>query len=311
MPGLTDIFATMILNDTVSIIPATSGGNRFLALFTAAPLNSAGAGGTEVSGTGYARARLTGQVGATASWALGATTIQISAPPAWLTTLGTPGAPAFGCNVYDTAGGVGSQIGTVASIFGTTLTLQAPALHASVGSNDGLLFCAFPLASGSVGAEPTTTAASITNGSQINFPQAGAGGWGTVVAWGIYDALSAGNIRFWDYLGPWPWLPATSQTSNPSQITAQRHGFSANTPFAVTAKPGGTMPTFTQSNLTNNVGTLLASIVSADVITATNAGVTVVASTNGNFMLRGLSPQSIAAGILPQFPPGSFVINAA
>lgn len=38
--------------------------------------------------------------------------------------------------------------------------------------------------------------ASMTNGTAIDFPTATTG-WGSVVAFGIYDAATAGNLLFW------------------------------------------------------------------------------------------------------------------
>jgi len=43
---------------------------------------------------------------------------------------------------------------------------------------------------------PAASAGSKTNGTQITFPQAGAS-WGTVVAVGVYDDPTAGNLLFW------------------------------------------------------------------------------------------------------------------
>jgi len=43
---------------------------------------------------------------------------------------------------------------------------------------------------------PAASSASKTNGAAISFGQAGAGDWGTLTAWGIYDALTGGNLLF-------------------------------------------------------------------------------------------------------------------
>jgi hypothetical protein len=311
MPGQADFSALQLLGDVTSTSPVGTVTNRFLALFTAAPLNDAGTGGTEVSGTGYARVQFCGGVFCTASFTTASTVLTVASTPAWLTALGTPLTPGFGANVYDmSVTGVGAQIGTVQSCVGTTLTLQAPALHASQGAADQLQVSAFPLPVASVGAEPTTVASSITNTAQINFAQAG-GAWGTALSWAIYDAVTAGNMRFWDYLGNFPWLPAICNSNATMTVTMPRHGFLVGQAVAVSAKPGGNFPTFLTSNLTNNVGTLLVSAVSTDTIFVQNGGTTVGTSTTGDFMVRGITLQPIPQNITAQFPAGSFVVYAA
>lgn len=45
-------------------------------------------------------------------------------------------------------------------------------------------------------------------GSGISFPISTAP-WGTVIAWGLYDASTSGNLLAWDYLGSNPWFPFT------------------------------------------------------------------------------------------------------
>lgn len=42
---------------------------------------------------------------------------------------------------------------------------------------------------------------SATQSGVVTFPQA-TGSWGTVVAWGIFDASSAGNLRYWGDVTP-------------------------------------------------------------------------------------------------------------
>ena len=46
------------------------------------------------------------------------------------------------------------------------------------------------------------------NSATISFPQATAS-WGTVVAWGFFDAATGGNLLTWDWLGNDPWFPFT------------------------------------------------------------------------------------------------------
>lgn len=48
---------------------------------------------------------------------------------------------------------------------------------------------------------PTTTNGSIANNTLITFAQATAS-WGSVVAFGIFDALSGGNLLYWGTVSP-------------------------------------------------------------------------------------------------------------
>lgn len=45
-------------------------------------------------------------------------------------------------------------------------------------------------------------AGTFANSGVVNFPAATPSGWGTIVAVGVYDALSAGNLLYWAALSP-------------------------------------------------------------------------------------------------------------
>ena len=146
MPGQSDFSAMALLNDlTAALTYPTQAAARWLALFSAAPLNDAGTGGTELSGAGYARVQFSGTMFSSATWIAGATTITLSVTaPAWLLALGTTLTPGYGCNVYSGSRPTGTgQIGTIQSVAGTTVTLQTGALQASQTANDQLFISAF------------------------------------------------------------------------------------------------------------------------------------------------------------------------
>jgi hypothetical protein len=65
---------------------------------------------------------------------------------------------------------------------------------------------------------------SINNANTITFPTATAS-WGNIIAFGLYDAASAGNLQAWDYFGNYLWLPATVSAASAAVITAKAHGF--------------------------------------------------------------------------------------
>lgn len=82
----------------------------------------------------------------------------------------------------------------------------------------------------------------IANGAAIVFPTATAD-WGTIVAAGLYDAASGGNLLFWDWLGACAWRPVTVSAADPAVFSLPAHGLAAGATVAFTAVFGGTAPT--------------------------------------------------------------------
>lgn len=263
-------------------------GAIWAALFTTAP-NDSDSGEIEVSisGTGYARVQIGGSLAAGASWTTSSTTITMgSTVPAWVVA---------GMRVYDAT--AAAAIGTVSSTSGTTLTLTAAALHASSGSTDNLSFSTF-------GAPTSEGPSTATSGATATFPQATAS-WGTVVAWGIYDAATAGNLRFWDWLGNDPWFPFEGTNASPGVLTA--YGITAGSAPAlangasvvVTARFGGTLPTGLSSETVYTVAGL-----SADTF---NVGVNT--TTTGAGMVRQVTQQPIAQNVTFSIPASNFIVS--
>jgi hypothetical protein len=299
MPGFSDYFAEGSLNLLSGNSPAPSLASRFLALFTAPPTSDAGTGGTEVSGGSYARVQVAGALAAGAAWTTSSTALTLaSAAPAWLTALGNNGS---GVNVFDST--TGQQIGTVSVISGVTVTLTATAAHASSGSADTLVFSAWPSASGSSGSEPLTAPATVTNGSSITFPTATAN-WGTVVFFGLYDALTSGNYLGGDYLGSFKWIPFTCTSATPGVLTADT---SADAPangssVVVAQKYGGTLPT--------TGGSWAGLLTTANLSGATfTAGVNTTSIGGGQF--RQVSSQSIPGGVAASFAASTLTLTSA
>jgi hypothetical protein len=235
MAGLSDYTAQAQLNWITGNSPMPALGSRYLALFTAAPTADAGTGGTEVSGTGYARVQVAGNLAiGTAQGATG-TTLTFASVPSWIVA---------GMSVTDTTHAYIAAGATVVSTTSTTVVLSA-ATTTAVPVSDNIVFSAWPAAAASSGTEPNTTPASATNtNATITFAQATAS-WGTVVAWGIYDAATSGNMMCWDYLGNFKWVPFTCTSATPGVMTtdsttdAPANGNS----IVVTSKFGGTLPT--------------------------------------------------------------------
>ncbi len=295
MSGQSDYMAEASTNFMTGQQPAPAIGNRFLALFTTAPTSDAGTGGTEVSGTAYARQQVAGAITAAGAISTAASTItmpNVSGYP-WVVA---------GMNVYDLTNA--KQIGTVLTWVTTTLTLTGNASNNGSGSTDSLQFSAWPAASASSGNEPATTPAKATNGAIITFPQAGAT-WGTVTSFAIYDALTSGNMLGWDYLGGYNWLPFSGTLATPCALTVgdgQGTAFATGLSCVVTAKFGGTLPTTSGSW--------------AGVLTITNIGVDsfsvgVNSTSTGDGQVRLVQTQSIPQGITASFAASTLTISMA
>ena len=302
MPGLSDYTAQNNLNYVTGNRAPPALPSVWLGLYTAMPTSDAGTGGTEVSAGGYARVQVAGALAANGAFT--------TASPNITMNVSNPGWVVPGMNVYDATGAF--QIGTVLTYIGTALVLTANAAHASSGSTDSLVFSAWPAASASTGTEPAVTPATVTNGAVITFPTATAdwtnAGANPVIGFGLFDAVSGGNNLAFDYIGNYPWLPATMSAASPGVITAKAHGYSAADPVVVTAKYGGTIPSFSQSNLT---GVLAVVSPTTDTLTVTNGGTAVNTSTTGDFSIRKLTKQSIPAGITATFAASTLTLNQA
>jgi len=302
MSGLSDYSAENVLqyitgNRATPALPSV-----WLALFTTAPTSDAGTGGTEVStsGTAYARVQVAGALTLSGSFTTSSTALTLaSTAPAWLLALGTNGS---GVNVYDATNS--QQIGTVSSITGTTVTLTTTAAHASSGASDSIVFSAWPAASASTGGEPATVPANVTNGAAITFAQATGSGFGTVTSFGLYDAATSGNLLAWDYIGNFKWIPFTCTSASPGVLTvdATADAPANGTACVVTAKYGGTLPT--------TGGSWAGVLTSAGLSGATfNLGVNTTGIGGGQF--RQIVQQSIPVNVTASFSASTLTLTAA
>ncbi len=147
------------------------------------------------------------------------------------------------------------------------------------------------------GSAPSTD----SNVNSIMFPVA-TGSWGTVIAFGGYDAMSSGNLLWWDYLGAFVWLPCTVSLASPAVITAPRHGFLVGDTVIFTEEYGGTAPTFSASNFT---GQLVVVGPATDTFTVTNASTPVNTSATGSGLIRKITATLVSIGQQPYFPGGT------
>lgn len=151
------------------------------------------------------------------------------------------------------------------------------------------------------GSAPSTTSNSATK----SFPAA-TGSWGTVVAWGIYDASSAGNLLFWDYLGAFPWLQFSCTLASPGVLTAPAHGYSNGDSVVVSAEYGGEALPATAGSW---AGLKTVAGAATDSFTA---GVNTTGTGGGS--VRKVASQAVSTGVTVSFAggtPGQLVLSQA
>lgn len=143
--------------------------------------------------------------------------------------------------------------------------------------------------------------ASINNAATITFPTATAN-WGTVVAWGLYDAASGGNLLAWDWLGNEAWKPFAGSLASPSVLTSPAHGYSNADQVVVTAEFGGTLPA------TGGSWSGLLTVANATTDTFT-AGVNATGAGTG--MVRRVISQAVVTNVVVSFGASALTLTAA
>jgi len=143
---------------------------------------------------------------------------------------------------------------------------------------------------------------SITNGSAITFATP-SGSWGTIIAWGICDASTGGNLLAWDYLGNYAWTPATISQASPGVFTIYNMSYSpANGDSIVySTEYGGTAP---------SSGTLTGLLTVAGV-SGNNFNVGVNTGSAGSGNIRKVASQSVAANVVVSFASSSLTLSLA
>ena len=150
------------------------------------------------------------------------------------------------------------------------------------------------------GAAPCT----VSNANALTFPVPSAD-WGTIVAFGVFDASTSGNLLWWDYLGAYSWLPFTCTSATPGVLTSPAHGYSNGDSVVVTAEYGGTLPT------TGGSWSGLLTVANSATDTFT-AGVNTTGTGDG--LVRKVVPQVVSSGVAASFAggaPGVLILTLA
>ncbi|HJU18995.1 MAG TPA: hypothetical protein VJ770_21275 [Stellaceae bacterium] len=325
-----DRTAQGILNHITGQAAIFASPSAYVALFTTAPTSDSGAGAVEVAGGNYARVATSSSTwnAATGSGPSSITSAEaVQFPTA--ANLAAPAAPALNAQsggslaagavyvkvTYVSAGGetVPSSEASVAVSLNQEVVVTSPS--ALAGATGYKVYAA----TSSGGEEVQNGGAAIAIGTNYTIISIATGGaappssntasWGTVAAFGLYDAASGGNLLIWDWLGNDPWLPCTISQASPAVFTAHAHGYSASDNVAYTTVFGGAAPTFSQSNLAGVLA--VGASPGTDTFTVTNGGTAVNTSATGDGMVRKVVTQAVVAGVQPSFAAGQLALNAA
>lgn len=136
-----------------------------------------------------------------------------------------------------------------------------------------------------------TNPAHVTNSADFIFGPADID-WGTIVGFGLFNApLGGGALGASDYLGPGNWLPCTISSASPGIITTDRlHGMTVGDRAVYSNELGGTVPTFSQSNL---IGPLIVASAASVTLTVKNTGLPVNTNSVGSGQIRTVIAQPI------------------
>ena len=301
MTGLTDYSADDLLNWLTGGVAMPALPAVWVGLFTAVGTD-ANTGFTEVSGGAYARVQVAGSGATNNTTASGNATLHFASTPAWVVA---------GMEIYDVTASVIPAATTVVSVTGTTVVMSANATGGGVGNGDTIVFTAFSAASGSA---PST----ITNNAIITFAQASAN-WGTIIAFGLFDASTVGDLILWDFLGNYSWLPfynTSVGSGNGAVFSTHAHGDSNGDPIVVTAEYGGTLPTVTQESLTSYAVNYAANVTTDTLTLSTSSSApssanAVWTSTSGSGQMRKITQQSIPQNVTASFAASALTATAA
>lgn len=138
-----------------------------------------------------------------------------------------------------------------------------------------------------------------------------------VIGWGLFDASSAGNLLFFDYLGNFQWMPATVQSGDVTADTVEcpAHGLTTNDPVVFSTEfQTGSIPTGLTAG---TVYYVIAAGLTTDAfsVSATLGGSAVNITAVGKAMVRKIQQKVIQNGDgAPKFTggtPGQLVLAVA
>lgn len=184
------------------------------------------------------------------------------------------------------------------------------ALFTAVGSDDGTGFTELSgggyARAATVGADWNAAGASApsttSNANAIIFPTA-SGAWSNIIAFGLYDASTSGNLIIWDYLGNFDWLQFTCSLASPGVLTVPGHGYSNGDSAVVNTEHGGlTLPT---------TGGSWAGVKTVAGVTTNTFDLGVNTTSVGGGHVRKLTPASVSIGSVFSFSVGALMLRGS
>jgi hypothetical protein len=310
----------------------------YVALFTTPPSANDGTAAVEVAGGSYARVATT--QGTSGTWGTASntdpTTLSntqaITFPTA--TNIAAPAvAPALSANSSGGSLATGTVYVKVTYVSAGGETTPSPEQSVAVTGPSGQVVVTAPASeTGAIGYKvyaATTAGSEVVQNSgnsiaigtnyTINTlatgtaapPSTNTASWGNLVAFGLYDAASAGNLLAWDFLGNYQWLPASVTSASPGSFVTHAHGYSQGDNLIFTTVFGGTLPTGSPS-LTSGVFSALLTVAAAglttDAFSVTLGGSAFNSTASGDGMVRKIVQQSVPAGVQPSFAAGALVL---
>jgi hypothetical protein len=182
MSGASDYAASAFARWLTGQQPMPMLSGVWMGLFATLP-SDANVGGVELSGNGYARAQIAGDLATSAATGTGLLVLTFASVPSWVV---------LGMLVYCDDSIVSNQTVAAVDTVANTVTLSAP-VDAAVPLAAAVSFSAFGPPSGS---NPTV----ISNAVDVYFPVTQNAGWGTANGWAFLDAATGGDLLTGDAL---------------------------------------------------------------------------------------------------------------
>jgi hypothetical protein len=149
---------------------------------------------------------------------------------------------------------------------------------------------------------PAASSGSKSNGIEFLFTTASAN-WGTIVAFGVFDASSAGNLLYWGGLtsARKVFTAATSDT-----VTCPAHGYSNGDKVFVEPVPGVSLPTGLSAG---TVYFIISSATDTFQLSLSSGGAAVDITVAGAGYLAKLTTKDINSGDTARFPATNLIVS--
>lgn len=142
------------------------------------------------------------------------------------------------------------------------------------------------------------------NGTVITFPKATAD-WGTIVAFGLFDAGSGGNLLYWGWLGTDDGDLFTGLNTG-DVLTAPGHAVVNNDQVRLLAVPGATLPAGLSEGTTYFV---ISQSGNTFQLSLTQGGAAVVITADGSGLVAKITAKPVLTDDTPSFAAGALVVS--